>query len=49
MEIPGRESGNESCHSYHRDQYTMTDPSTSLNRQAILDEDEYTAALFPIS
>jgi protein DGCR14 len=43
MEITGRESANESC-----PQLTtapMSDPSTSLNRQAILDEDEYTAAL----
>ena len=32
---------------YHRDHHIMSDPSTStsLNRQAILDEDEYTAAL----
>jgi protein DGCR14 len=48
MEIPGRESGNETCKAFTTATATiMSDPSTStsLNRQAILDEDEYTAAL----
>jgi protein DGCR14 len=49
MERPGRESGFGHAQKLTTTTVTfMSDPSTSLNRQAILDEDEYTAALSQI-